>query len=88
MKTASGTCCRLEQLAVTGRQLRPVGVPPGKEMGNMLRRLLEEVMEGRLENQRDPLLDRARVLWEGRSAEKKEEREDSFFGISMEKGGE
>lgn len=64
IREASALCCRLDQLAVTGRQLRPVGVPPGKEMGAMLRLLLEEVMEGTLENQKDPLLDRARALWE------------------------
>ena len=66
LEQAAPLCCRLEQLAITGRQLRPIGVPPGREMGNMLRSLLEEVMDGRLKNERDALLDRARVLWEGK----------------------
>lgn len=53
LEQAAPLCCRLEQLAITGRQLRPIGVPPGREMGNMLRSLLEEVMDGRLKNERD-----------------------------------
>lgn len=66
LEQAAPLCCRLDQLAITGRQLRPIGVPPGREMGSMLHFLLEEVMDGHLKNERDALLDRARILWKGK----------------------
>ncbi len=38
-------CLTLKQLAVTGKDLIAAGVKPGKEMGEILNRMLEEVLE-------------------------------------------
>lgn len=43
-------------LAIGGRDLAALGVPPGPQMGAMLRAALEEVIEGRLANQKEELL--------------------------------
>jgi tRNA nucleotidyltransferase (CCA-adding enzyme) len=59
---ASGAPLTLGDLAVTGDDLRDAGIPPGREMGKILRRLLDEVLEVPSRNDRDSLLERARVL--------------------------
>jgi len=48
-------CVTKAQLAVNGRDLMALGLR-GPELGHMLDFLLEEVLEGRLENQREALL--------------------------------
>jgi tRNA nucleotidyltransferase (CCA-adding enzyme) len=59
---AAGDALSLRELAVTGEDLQAAGVPAGKEMGDVLRRLLEEVLEEPARNTRDALLRRAREL--------------------------
>ena len=52
---AEKPCFTLKDLAVNGRDLQSAGLR-GKEIGDTLQRLLEGVMDGKLENTRDALL--------------------------------
>lgn len=52
----------LKDLAVGGDDLLAAGVRPGPDIGDMLQRLLGEVLEDPRRNQRDHLLDRVRDL--------------------------
>lgn len=51
-----GACCTVRDLAVCGRDLAAIGCPAGKEMGDALRALLDAVLDGRVENEKDDLL--------------------------------
>ena len=59
---ASGDPLTIRQLAVTGDDLLAAGVPAGKAMGEILRRLLEEVLDEPWRNTREHLVARAREL--------------------------
>lgn len=50
-----GDCCSLKQLALSGRDLTAMGYR-GQEVGRLLNRLLQLVLENPAENQRDTLL--------------------------------
>lgn len=50
-------CFSRSQLAVNGRDLADIGIPPGKEMGTMLNRLLDEVIADQLPNEKHALLE-------------------------------
>ncbi|HIY08662.1 MAG TPA: tRNA nucleotidyltransferase [Firmicutes bacterium] len=52
---AACPCRDRRDLAVDGRCLAALGVSPGREMGALLERLLEEVWAGRLPNRREAL---------------------------------
>ena len=54
--TAQNACCRVSQLAVNGRDLMAAGVAPGPGLRRVLEALLEEVITGRLPNERAELL--------------------------------
>ena len=54
-------CVTRGQLAVNGTDLLPLGLQ-GPALGRMLDRLLEEVLEGRIENTREALLELAQCL--------------------------
>lgn len=55
-------CCRIAQLAVNGRDLMAAGIPAGREIRNTLERLLEQVIEERIPNEKAALLDSAAKL--------------------------
>ncbi len=59
---AQHPCLTLKDLAVNGRDVLALGVPPGPAVGRVLRRLLEQVSEGGLPNEREALLPAARAL--------------------------
>ena len=62
-KIAAGTpCVSLKQLAVRGSDLSEI-VPPSPQMGRLLEKLLAEVIDGKLPNERGALLRRARELY-------------------------
>lgn len=63
-------CVSLKQLAVTGRDLMEIGIPSGPMLGEILMRLLEEVIEVPKRNEKEWLLDEA-LNW---------------YGINMENG--
>lgn len=50
----------LKQLAVNGDDLHKLGMWPGPHMGEMLRDLLDEVVDGTLPNEKPALLEVAR----------------------------
>ena len=50
-------CVRQDQLALSGRDLMELGMPPGPEMGRLLRQMLEGVIEGNLPNERAVLVE-------------------------------
>lgn len=49
-------CFSRRHLAVNGQDLMAAGIPPGKDMGELLNLMLEAVMEERLPNEREALL--------------------------------
>ena len=55
-----GQCFRRKDLAVNGRDLIEIGIPPGKQVGAVLDFLMESVLEERAENSREELLRLAR----------------------------
>jgi tRNA nucleotidyltransferase (CCA-adding enzyme) len=60
---SAGAVFGLGDLAVDGRALMSeLGLPPGRLIGEILRELLEEVVETPAMNERDALLDRAKIL--------------------------
>ncbi|MDE7186949.1 MAG: hypothetical protein K2O13_05525, partial [Lachnospiraceae bacterium] len=46
----------LNELAVTGKDLIALGIPPGRELGMLLKELLEAVLEEPALNTREELL--------------------------------
>ena len=61
---AEKPCLGLRDLALGGRELMAMGIPQGPEMGRILNRLLDEVLEGSLENSPRALSRRAGALWQ------------------------
>ena len=51
-----GDCLTVSSLAIGGRELMALGMQPGPDMGALLERLLDKVVNGECENQRDALL--------------------------------
>ena len=49
-------CLTIKQLAVNGQDLIAAGMRPGKEIGEMLKRLLEIVLDAPEKNTREQLL--------------------------------
>ena len=50
------SCTTLKDLAVTGKDLIDIGIPAGKEIGIILNKLLEEVINEKLSNEKEALL--------------------------------
>lgn len=55
---ADGDCLGLKNLAVNGKDLIEAGMKPGKEMGEVLERMLQEVLEDPKRNTKEYLLTR------------------------------
>jgi len=53
---ASGECIEMRDLALSGSDLIDLGYPPGRELGDTLKKLLEYVLENPECNERDTLL--------------------------------
>lgn len=53
---AAGDCLDLKHLAVNGRDLMSAGVRPGKDLGEILNRMLQEVLERPENNQKEILM--------------------------------
>ncbi len=52
----------MRELAVSGDDLAAAGLAPGRAMGEILRKLLDEVLDEPWRNTREHLLERAREL--------------------------
>lgn len=50
-------CFNLNQLEISGKDLIRIGMPEGKEIGDMLNKLLEKVISGEVENSREKLME-------------------------------
>lgn len=59
-------CLTLRDLAVNGNDLLALGFSSGRPLGEALNKLLEEVLENRLSNEREALLRRAQDIQKGR----------------------
>ena len=59
-------CVSLKTLAVTGRDLIAMGMKPGRELGDMLQKLLELVLEHPEQNTREQLREKAGELAAGK----------------------
>ncbi len=57
---ANKECVNLKMLKINGKDLIDIGFKPGKAMGETLDRLLEQVLENPLLNEKQTLLDMAR----------------------------
>ncbi len=55
-------CFLLKDLAINGKDLRVLGIPEGKEIGNVLNKLLDMVIEGAVMNEKELLLETARSM--------------------------
>lgn len=55
-------CFSLSQLSVNGNDLLEIGIQKGKSLGDLLDRLLEEVVEEKLSNSKEELLARAKII--------------------------
>ena len=53
---AEQPCLEVKDLAVSGKDLISLGMQPGPEIGQTLRRLLQAVLDGEAENDRETLL--------------------------------
>ena len=60
---AQRQCFQLKDLAVNGRDLIALGVPEGAAIGGVLGQLMELVLDERLENERESLLEAARRVY-------------------------
>lgn len=61
---AQGQCLSLRDLAVNGNDLRALGYPAGPSLGAALKNLLESVLDGKIQNEKTALLERAAELLE------------------------
>ena len=59
---AEHQCFTLRQLAINGNDLIALGITDGKQIGQMLHQLLEEVTDDLLPNEKDALKKRASQL--------------------------
>lgn len=55
-------CVSLRMLAVNGKDLIAAGLQPGRELGDILKQLLDEVLENPEKNEKDYLISRAKEL--------------------------
>lgn len=62
---AEKPCLTVNRLAIGGRELMALGIPQGPKLGELLNRLLDEVSDGDLENEKEALLTRVKALLEG-----------------------
>ena len=60
---ARGDCVSLHTLAVNGKDLLSLGVPAGRDVGALLERLLDRVVDGDLPNEKQALLAEAKRLF-------------------------
>ena len=59
---AEHQCFALNQLAVNGNDLKAIGITDGRQIGQLLRQLLDEVIDDQLPNEKDALEKRASQL--------------------------
>ena len=65
-------CYRTSDLAISGEDLMKAGIQPGPKMGELIKTLLELVIEEQVENEKDALLDAVKFIEETTKAAKEE----------------
>ena len=60
---AEGNALTVKDLAVKGKDLMDAGIPAGPGMGEVLSYLLEEVLEDPSQNERELLLQKAKIYY-------------------------
>lgn len=60
-------CLSRNLLAVNGKDLIEIGIPKGKALGFVLSALLDEVIDGKIKNRSEDLIQRAKQIYEMRS---------------------
>lgn len=61
--TEQGACVSVQDLAINGNDLMALGVPEGRAVGDLLKRLTDAVIDGMVDNDRAALLARANEEW-------------------------
>lgn len=64
-----GNCFKLKDLAINGKDLLNIGLPEGKEIGDVLQLLLKDVINENIPNERTALLEKAKVIYGGKCNE-------------------
>ena len=59
---AEASCLQLKDLAVDGNDLMALGIAPGPQLGQYLNRLFEMVLEESVPNEKEALLEQAKIL--------------------------
>ena len=59
---ASGECVRISDLAISGDDIIAAGVPEGKQICQILTRLLDPATSGAIKNERDALMSAVRDM--------------------------
>ena len=62
LESVCSQCVSMPQLEIDGGDILRLGVPEGQQIGAILRTLLDAVVDGRLENERETLLSAAREM--------------------------
>ena len=57
-----GDCLDVKQLAITGRDVMALGIPQGKQIGEVLNKLLELTLDDPAKNERLYLLEQVKTL--------------------------
>jgi len=60
-----GACLKMTDMKIDGNALINIGVPEGKTVGEMLGRLFDGVLEGKIENTKNALREAAAKMIEG-----------------------
>ena len=63
--TADGTEYNIRTLAINGSDLKALGISEGRQIGRILKQMLELVIEGSVENERESLLSAVREYLKG-----------------------
>ena len=56
-------CFSYSSMNINGKDLIDLGIPSGAKLGSIKKQLLNEIIDGTLENEKTALLQRARSLW-------------------------
>ena len=61
---SENSCLKISDLAINGKDLEKSGFTPSPQMGKILNTLLDEVMDEKIENKKEILLERAKNIWD------------------------
>lgn len=65
---AEESCFKLKDLAVNGNDLKEIGIPEGKQIGEILNELLSFVIDGEIPNEKEKLLEMTQMILEVRDS--------------------